>query len=300
LLRLLPDGLVYRAAHGVGVLLSFAMPERRALARSNLVRICAWLDQQGTGSARARRAAHNPRVLDALVRDTFGNWVRSYAEAAMAPRYDVAALRRKVSVETPDAAAAALAPDSAANANGRIYIGFHFGSVELSAYYAARMGEVDVAGPMEEVSDPALRAYFQRTRDALGVTILPMKNVARTLRDRLAHGRAVAIVADRTISGAGSAVELFGAPARLPVGPAVLAVESRADVFVISLRRTGWTSWSARVDRLVVPTDGERKAQMRHAVDNLARLLEQRVAEAPEQWWTVLFPIWQAPDASSE
>ena len=48
----------------------------------------------------------------------------------------------------------------------------------------------------------------------------------RELRAALARGEGVGLVADRDIAGGGVPVTLFGLPARLPIGPAYLALDA--------------------------------------------------------------------------
>lgn len=291
ILRRLPEGLVFRAAHAAGAGASLLMPGRRALVRSNLGRVCRWLDKNDLASPRVRAAARDDHALDRLVRDAFGNWFRTYAEAAVAPRYDREALSARIRLDTVETAQAALGPG--VPGRGRIYIGFHFGSTELAALYAARESGVAISGPMETVANPVLRAYFEKARSALGIGIVPLRDAARELTARLARGEGIALVADRVITGAGTKVELFGAPTRVPGGPAVLAAESGAEVFVIGMRRIGWARWAAVVRPIELEAGAPRRARVRDALDQEMRSLELLVAEAPEQWWSLFFPIWE-------
>ena len=289
----LPDRVVYRVAHALGVALSYVLRRRRALVRDNLGRVCRWLDATGAATPRVQAAARDQRRLDALVRDAFGHWVTTYAESALAPRYDAAALRSRLAVETPDVAEAALAPVPVGGL-GRLFVSLHFGSVELAGLYAARLGHIPMSVTMERVSNPAMRRYFERVRGGLGVTVVPEEDAAATLVDALRHGRGVGLVADRVLSGHGSRVELFGAPARLPGGAAVLAVESGAPFHVLAVRRSGPGSWVGRLETVDVPREGSRRERVRATLDAQARCFERFVAAAPEQWWTVFFPIWEA------
>lgn len=290
-LQRLPDRAVYRLSHALGVGLSYLMRERRALVRANLGRVCRWLDETGAATPRVQAAARDPRRLDALVRDAFGHWVTSYAESAMAPRYDAATLLARIRLETPDTVRAALAP-IAPGEGGRIFVSLHFGSVELAALYAARVGQIASSAIMERVTNPALRGYFERIRGSLGVRVIPPEDAAAVIGDELAGGRAVGIVADRVIGGQGTRVTLFGAPARLPGGPAVLAVETGAPCYVLAVWRSGPGAWIGRVEVLDVETQGTRRDRVRRTLDAQTRAFERLVAAAPEQWWTLFFPIW--------
>jgi lauroyl/myristoyl acyltransferase len=232
------------------------------------------------------------------VRSAFKHWARTYAESAI-----VAASRRggiidRVELANREVTQRALHP--APGGHGVIFVGFHFGSVELAAAYAARNATLDIAGPMERLPNPAFRAYFERTREQLGVKLLPIEDVAQQLTARLAAGQGVALVADRVIGGAGAAVTLFGAPARLPRGPAILAVESGADTFIVTMTRIGWRRWSARLDQMNVPPTGSRREKIAAVIADEVRILEETVGRAPEQWWSLFFPIWSDAPAAAD
>ena len=77
---------------------------------------------------------------------------------------------------------------------------------------------------------PALQAWFVRTRGAAGIRIVGLREARRELLAALRDGTSVGLVGDRDLTGGGIPVALFGAPATLPLGPAMLAVESGAPV----------------------------------------------------------------------
>jgi phosphatidylinositol dimannoside acyltransferase len=91
-------------------------------------------------------------------------------------------------------------------------------------------------------------------------------------------------------------VKLFGAPARLPLGPAILALESGAPAWLIATRRVGKNEYRSRIERIEVPASaaaGESRRERAMAfLDAEARAFERAVADAPDQWWTSFFPIW--------
>ena len=133
---------------------------------------------------------------------------------------------------------------------GPIHMAMHFGSVDLSALYGVRVGELPVTGPMEFVTSPLARAYFEHVRTELGVTIVPLGDAATSLIAALERGEAVGVVADRNIVGSGVKVELFGAPARLPIGPAVLSVQTGALIYLQAIERTAPGEWLGHTVRI--------------------------------------------------
>ena len=289
--RKLPDKPLYRVAFAIGAGLYLLMPERRKLVRTNLERVVTWLVENDQASPRVARAARDPRALDKLVRATFGHWVVTYAEAALGPRYSGEELARRFVPADPVTSAEALAIP-APGSPGPIHMAMHFGSVDLSALYGARVGSLPLTGPMEFVDSPLARAYFDRVRFELGVTIVPLDRAAEALTGALERGEAVGIVADRNIAGRGSATTLFGAPLRLPIGPAMLAVQTGAPLFLEAIERTGPGEWLGHTIALRPEPGATRREATRQILEQEVRAMEHVIGRAPEQWTTLFFTIW--------
>jgi KDO2-lipid IV(A) lauroyltransferase len=289
--RRLPDRPVYRLAYALGWGLSFVLRTRRARVSGNLGRVCRWLVAEGMASPRVAAAARERQALDRLVRASFGHWVVTYAEAALAPRYGAAELRARFVPANAEASREALAPRAPGEA-GVIHLSLHFGSVDLSALYGTRVGLVPVTGPMEFVTSPLARAYFDHVRFELGVTIVPVGDAAASLVAALQRGEAVGLVADRNIVGSGVPVELFGALARLPIGPAMLSVQTGAPIYLEAIERTGHGEWLGHTVPIRPSPGLQRRAAVRSIIEQEARAFERIVARAPEQWSTLSFPIW--------
>lgn len=293
----LPEGFVLRVADVAGALWYRATPERAALARRQLARVVTELAARGIGSSGARAAVRNPRALERLVRAAYRHAARYYVEVMRTGGLDDRYIRERVLIETPDVVEEAFA-------GGRpiVFVAGHFGAVELPAlYFATRTGR-NVVGPMETVGDPHLQRWFVKTRGRVGIRIVGLREARRELTAALRAGESVGLVADRDLTGGGIEVSLFGHPARLPAGPALLALESGAPIYLASIRRDGPGRYRARLARIEVPADGTRRDRVTAVVQGFASALESVVALAPEQWWAVFFPIWTdlavAPEAS--
>ena len=289
--RRLPDRPIYRVAFLLGRAMARLMPARRALVRANLARVCEWLVAEGRAGPAVRAASSDPARLDALAREAFGHWLVTYAEAALAPRYGADELRERIIADDPEAAAEALARPAPGEV-GRIQLGLHFGSVELAGLYGTRVIGLPVTAPMERVAGALARAWFEHVRTALGITIVPIAGAAPVLAAALRRGEMVGLVADRVIGGSGARVDLFGAPVRLPVGPAVLAIQTGAPVHLQAVRRTGPGRWVGYTVPLSGPGEAGPRRAVRAILEAQARAFERVIAEAPEQWSTLFFPIW--------
>jgi KDO2-lipid IV(A) lauroyltransferase len=291
-LQRLPDRPVYRIGFAAGRLASRWMGERRALARANLARVCQVLDERGHATPRVQAAARDTHALDELVRDLFGHWFVSYLEGAIAPGYDEATIRRRVRLAEPTITSQALAP-TPPGTPGTIFTGMHLGAVEMAGMYAVRTASMRIAGPMERVANPILADYFLRTRGAIGFDLIPIRDASVELLARIRRGEGVALVADRPIGGTGTSVALFGSPARLPAGPAVLAVETGGPMYVLAVLRDGRGDWVGHIERIEVPAAGGRHERVRATLEHQVAAFERLVGHAPEQWWTLLFRIWE-------
>jgi len=287
-LQRLPQGPLHRGAHLIGGVLYRTQPARRRLVRSNLERVVTYLADHEMGDGRVAGAARDSKALDRLVRDAFGHYVRGYLESAALPAYASESALSHVQPDDPAASERAFDRQGAT-----IIVGLHFGSIEIPGLWATKKLGRRITAPMETIGDPDLQAYFERSRRATGLNVIPAKNSAEELRASLARGETVGLVSDRPVGGAGTAVELFGARARLPLGPAALALESGAPAWLVATRRVGRGAYRSRIEEIAMPTDGSRRDRLSGFMANEARAFERAIADAPEQWWTAFFPIWE-------
>jgi len=290
----LPERPQTRLAELTGDLWYRTTPERAAQARRNLQRVASWLDAEGRGSARARAAARDPRALERLVRLAYRHAARYYLEVARTPGLRPAELDERLTLDTPGVVAEAFAGD-----RGVLFVGLHFGALELPGLFlASRVG--GAVAPMETLTDPGLQAWFVRTRGAVGLRIVGLREARRELLVALRAGTSVGLVGDRDLTGGGTLTTLFGAPAMLPLGPAMLAVEADAPTYVVGVRRSGIGRYIGRLDQIAVPVEGTRRERVIGTTATIARAFERVVEDAPEQWWAVFFPIWPDLEATAD
>ena len=288
-LRRLPEGPLNRGAELMGGVVYRSQPARRRLVRANLERVVHYLSANGMGGDVVRLAAEDSAALDRLTRSAFGHYMRSYLESATLARYASPEHLARVRADDQAAADAALVPEEPV-----IIVGLHFGAIEIPGVWVTRVLGRRVTAPMETVADPDIQAYFEDTRGVTGLNVIPVARAASELRAALARNEAIALVADRPVGGSGIPVILFGSPARLPLGPAVLALESGAPVWLIATRRVRKNEYRSRIERIEVPEGAGESRRERAAafLEAEARAFERAVADAPDQWWTAFFQIW--------
>ena len=288
----LPEAVANRVGDLAGRAWYRLAPARAAQARRNLLRVATELERRGRGSVLARRAASDPRALERLVREAFRHDARYYLEVLRAPALTPRIFDERVIVESPEAVEAAFA------AGPMIFVSSHLGPIELPALYLANRSGRTFVAPMETLDDPPLQAWFERTRGSLGVRIVGLRAARRELRAALEAGEYVGVVGDRDIGGGGIEVPLFGAPAPLPIGPALLAIETGAGLSVVGVRRLPDGRIAGRLIPVEVAAGGSRRERIAVTLRTIAAAFEDLIADAPEQWTAVFFPIW--PDLAHE
>jgi phosphatidylinositol dimannoside acyltransferase len=289
----LPEGPQVVLAELVGELSYRMMPGRAALVRRNLRRVVRHLAATDLANPRIRAAAADPRALETLVRGAFRHRARYYLEILRAPSLNATVFDRRLVVENLDEVDRVLAEE-----RPTVFISAHFGPIELPGLFLAYRSPRPVTAPMETVDDPPLQAWFERTRSVFGVRIVGLREARRELQAALGRGESVGLVADRDISGGGIEVPFFGAPAPLPIGPALLATETGAPIRLAGVWRTGRLGYRGRLDDVPVQREGGRRERTTATLVAEAQAFERMIAHAPEQWIAVFFPIW--PDLEAE
>jgi len=282
----LPERPLLALADVTGWLWYRLAPARAAQARRNLERIVRELDRRGTGGPRIRAAASDPRALERLVRSAFRHNARYYLEVLRVPGLSPKIFEERVIVETPDTVEAAFAGGPV------IFVSAHLGPIELPGLYLANRSGRTFVAPMEAVDDPALQGWFERTRGSLGVRIVGLRAARRALLAELKAGGQVGIVADRDIAGGGIDTPLFGVPAPMPIGPALLAIESGAPIYAVGVRRLPDGRVAGGLIPVPVAAEGSRRERIAATLRAEALAFEELITAAPDQWSAIFFPIW--------
>ena len=284
----LPERLAIRLAELGGDLWYRLAPDKRRLARANLRRVVTWMAAEQAGDPSAWPAAADPVALDRLVRSAFRHYARNYLETMRAPTMGGAYVRERTTIEDQAVVDAAFAERGPV-----IFVGLHFGSLELPGFYLVEHSGRPVTTPMETIDEPAIQAWFVRTRNVVGIRLVDLSLARSELAGALERGEIAGIVADRDITGGGVQIPFFGAPAPIPAGPGLLAVQSHVPAFVAGAWRTTPGRYRGRLERIDAPTTGTRREQVTAFLTAEVAAFERLIAKAPDQWWAVFFPIWR-------
>lgn len=149
----------------------------------------------------------------------------------------------------------------------------------------------------ERLSPESLYDRFVAFRERLGMEVLPLTgadgDVYAGLAERLRAGGVVCLLADRDLTSTGVEVMFFGEPARLPAGPAALAVDTGAVLLPVTL----WYepgAWGGRIhEEIPVPAAGDRTQRIAAMTQVMADAFAETIAAHPQDWH-MLQRLWTA------
>jgi lauroyl/myristoyl acyltransferase len=163
----------------------------------------------------------------------------------------------------------------------------HAGNYDAAgAWVAARGWKITTVA--ERLRPEGLYQRFVTFRESIGIEILPTTGAVRppidVLAERLGEGACVALLADRDLSRRGVPVTFFGAPTRMPAGPALLAIRTGAPLFTIDMWYEPEGARAKLRGPLELPTDGPLDVRVRQVTQMVADGLAAGIAEHPVDW----------------
>ena len=170
----------------------------------------------------------------------------------------------------------------------------HAGNWDHAGAYFCAKG-INLVTVAERLKPEKLFLKFLEYRQAMGMEVLPLDGkVMGTLAQRLGQGALVALVADRDLSRSGIAVEFFGGPSRMPAGPALLAIKTKAPLITAFV---SYTESGIHIDfnEVLIPTTGSDDERVHQIVQMTAQHFEAGISKHPEDWH-MLQRIWTDGD----
>ncbi|WP_377268276.1 phosphatidylinositol mannoside acyltransferase [Peterkaempfera sp. SMS 1(5)a] len=265
------------------------LPEPAAEALFRRIADTAWKRQ---GKSVQRLESNLRRVLPqaaeaeirALSRAGMRSYLRYWMESFRLPVWDAERIARSFAPEGAEAISATLA-----EGRGVILALPHMGNWDLAgAWVVSHLGHrfTTVA---ERLKPESLFDRFVAYREGLGMEVLPLTggtvSTIGTLAKRLRDGGLVCLVGDRDLSANGVEVDFLGEPARVPAGPAALAVQTGAALLPVTLWYDGTPVMKGTVHpEIEVPAEGSRRERSAAMTRALAAVWAEGIRSHPEDW----------------
>jgi KDO2-lipid IV(A) lauroyltransferase len=159
----------------------------------------------------------------------------------------------------------------------------HAGNWDHAGSYFCSRG-AQLVTVVEVLKPRALFEKFLAYRQAIGMEALPLDSRAfPTLMQRARDGKLIALVADRDLSASGIDVEFFGGVARMPAGPAIIAIRTGIPLVTAFV---SYTESGIHVDlrEITIPTVGDEESRVKATVQLCADNFAAGIKVSPQDW----------------
>ena len=248
-------------------------------------RIGSWMYKRN-GKSVARLRSNLARVqpelasdeLDDLVRRGVLSYMRYWMDTFRSPDWSKERILSTVTVTNEH-----LLIDPINDKSGVVVSLPHAGNWDHAGSYFCSRGAQLVT--VAEILKPrALFEKFLAYRQAIGMEVLPLDSRAfPTLLQRARDGKLIALVADRDLSASGIDVKFFDGVARMPAGPAIVAIRTGIPLVTafVSYTKTG-----IHVDlkEIKIPDIGDEESRIKATVQLCADNFAEGIKESPDDW----------------
>ncbi|NUR50951.1 MAG: phosphatidylinositol mannoside acyltransferase [Hamadaea sp.] len=226
-----------------------------------------------------------------LLRDAVRSYARYWMESFRLPSLSRQQLRDGFALEQWE-----MLREARERGTGAIVALPHAGNWDAAGAWVTAMG-MPLTTVAERLKPEAVYQRFLAYRESLGMRIIPTAGGSAPATDLLVEAlkdnHIVPLLADRDLSRRGVDVRFFGGKARMPAGPALLALRTGAPLFVASL----WYEPERPVGRLVgplePPPEGTLTERVRALTQTVADELAKGIAQHPADWH-MLQKLWLA------
>lgn len=241
--------------------------------------------------ARALSKDADSSEIRQLSRQAMRAYMRYYYEMFLVTRWSRDEIQTRVRAENAEPVIEAL------KSGGVILTLPHSGNWDLAGAWAS-LNLGTVATVAERLKPEMIFKKFLAMRTKLGMKILPLTGEAgiyEFLREQVNSGNLVPLLGDRDVARNGMGNLFFDSRASLPVGAAVLALDTKRPLFTCSTWYDGKQLVITFDEQLPVPdnseTGRERLRQAQHVSAEIAARFEKHIKKHPQDWH-MLQPVW--------
>ena len=167
----------------------------------------------------------------------------------------------------------------------------HAGNWDHAAAYFCSTG-IPLTAVVEKLKPEAIFKKFLAYRQSIGIEAISHKEkTIPILMDRLNEGKLIALVADRDMSRNGIEVNFLGGIAKMPAGPAILAIKSGSPLVTAYIRYLDNGIEITFDETIKLPIAGNEEEQVRKITQSMADNFAKRIKDSPVDWH-MLQRIW--------
>jgi lauroyl/myristoyl acyltransferase len=277
-------------AYLIGWKIVGALPEKSAYRFFN--KIAAVMYRRNGKSVRRLRSNYSvvkpelsPAELEVLVLSGLESYLRYWCDTFRIHRWSQARVESTVSLNNDH-----LLRQPMADGRGVVIALPHSGNWDHAGAYFCQQG-IPLVTVAEILKPEKLFKKFLIFREEMGFEVLGLDSRAFvTLIKRAREKRLIALVSDRDLSDSGIEVHFFGHIAKMPAGPAVLAIREGLPLVIahVTYTKNGIHIDFTHVD---IPKDGDEEFRIKETVQRSADIFALGIAKQPQDWH-MLQRIW--------
>jgi len=267
------------------------LPEKNAYKLANFVsdRI---FRKNGKGVKRLRnnykRVTSNisSSQLETLTRDGMRSYLRYWFDTFRLNKWSKSRI-----IETTFVVRENLLRDPIETKKGCIIALPHAGNWDHAAAYFCSTG-IPITAVVEKLKPEAIFKKFLAYRESIGIEAISHKEkTIPILMERLNQGKLVALVADRDMSRNGIEVNFLGGIAKMPAGPAILAIKTGSPLVTAYIRYLDKGIEITFDETIKLQLTGSEEEQIKIVTQSMADNFAKRIKDSPVDWH-MLQRIW--------
>ena len=167
----------------------------------------------------------------------------------------------------------------------------HAGNWDHAAAYFCSTG-IPLTAVVEKLKPEAIFKKFLAYRQSIGIEAISHKEkTIPILMDRLNQGKLIALVADRDMSRNGIEVNFLGGIAKMPAGPAILAIKTGSPLVTAYIRYLDKGIEITFDETIKLPVTGTEEEQVKTVTQSMADNFAKRIKDSPVDWH-MLQRVW--------
>jgi len=270
IVRALPEKFAYRVFERLGKIALSRNGASIKRLRSNLSRVCP---------------EKSDIEMDRLMQEAMSSYMRYWCDTFRSPDWSQDKISQTVTTVREE-----LLTDPMKAGTGVVVALPHAGNWDHAGSYFCSMG-LPLVTVAERLKPEALFNKFLEYRQNIGMEVLALDSRSMaTLLKRAREGALIALVADRDLSKSGVDVSFFNYPARMPAGPALLAVRTGIPLITAFVSYTD-TGIHIEFNSVDIPSDGSESERIAKVVQICADHFARGIASSPQDWH-MLQRIW--------
>ena len=267
------------------------LPEKSAYKLANVISDRVYSkNSKGVKRLRSnyRRVMPNisERQLDELTKDGMRSYLRYWFDTFRLNKWSKSRI-----IETTFVVRENLLRDPIATKQGCIIALPHAGNWDHAAAYFCSTG-ITLTAVVEKLKPEAIFKKFLAYRQSIGIEAISHKEkTIPILMERLNQGKLIALVADRDMSRNGIEVNFLGGIAKMPAGPAILALKTGAPLVTAYIRYLEKGIEITFDETIKLPVLGREEEKIKIVTQSMADNFAKRIKASPVDWH-MLQRIW--------